>query len=77
MTARDASTLRHVSLAALLGIDARVLLTTDDPAVHLVYDKLVEHGIKFSDVRGTNEAREHAYEHIRTLAEAWKPKGRS
>jgi hypothetical protein len=44
MTAGDASTLRQVSLAALIGLDARVLLSTDDPAVHTVYDRIIEQG---------------------------------
>lgn len=42
MSAGDASTLRQVSLAALLGLDARLLLTTDDPATHVVYDRLID-----------------------------------
>lgn len=42
MTAGDASTLRQVSLAALLGLDARALLATDDAATHIVYDKVIE-----------------------------------
>lgn len=77
MKAGDASTLRQVSLAALLGIDARVLLTTDDPAVHLVYDRIVSQAQEWADVRSTNQAREHAYEVIHSLAEATKPRGRS
>jgi len=31
-----------VSLAALLGIDARTLLTTDDAATHVVYDRVID-----------------------------------
>lgn len=42
MSAVDATTLRQVSTAALIGLDARVLLTTDEPAVHAVYDRVID-----------------------------------
>jgi hypothetical protein len=57
MNAGDASTLRQVSLAALVGLDARPLLGTDEPAIHVVYDKLIEQGIKLWLHR--NEVHQH------------------
>lgn len=60
MTAGDATTLRQVSLAANLGIDATVLLATDDVATRLVYDRVVEGALKIAiateDVRSNNQA---------------------
>jgi hypothetical protein len=49
-----------VSLAALIGIDARILLTTDDIATHVVYDKVIEQtrewAIKRTDQLQHNQA---------------------
>lgn len=60
MSAGDADTLRQVSLAALLGLDARLLLDTDDPATHVVYRRIIEDArvlsIHRDEVRGHNQA---------------------
>lgn len=71
MNAGDASTLRQVSLAAILGLDARVLLTTDDPAAHVVYDSIIQTTAKWWDTRTTNIARETAYEIVKAFAEVF------
>lgn len=47
MSAGDASTLRQVSLAALIGLDARPLLSTDDAAMHVAYDKVIDQSVKW------------------------------
>jgi hypothetical protein len=70
MTARDTSTLRQVSLAALLGIDAHVLLATDDAATHAVYDKIIEQARTWSIDRQHIEARNIAVAVINELNEA-------
>ena len=70
MTARDASTLRQVSLAALLGIDARPLLATDDPATHVVYDKIIEQSRLWNIERSHMEARNVAVSVVNELNEA-------
>lgn len=61
MNAGDASTLRQVSLAALLGLDARVLLRTDDTATHVVYDKVIEQTRDWYVKRTTIQQQNQAY----------------
>jgi hypothetical protein len=70
MSARDTFTLRQVSLAALLGIDAHALLATDDPATHAVYDKVIEQARLWSMERSQVEARNIAISVISELNEA-------
>jgi hypothetical protein len=70
MTAGDTSTLRQVSLAALLGIDARLLLATDDAATHVVYDKIIEQARLWNVERSHTEARNIAVAVISELNEA-------
>jgi hypothetical protein len=70
MTAGDTSTLRQVSLAALLGIDAHVLLTTDDAATHAAYDRIIEQSREWSIARSNAEARNIAVSVINELNEA-------
>lgn len=70
MSAGDATTLRQVSLAALLGLDARVLLTTDEPATHAVYRRVIEQARMMSIERAAGHARQQAVATIGLLAEA-------
>lgn len=71
MSAGDASTLRQVSLAAVIGLDARALLATDDPAMHEVYDRLIEQTRRrYIDTRAL-EARNQAAHVINGLLETF------
>jgi hypothetical protein len=72
MSARDANTMRQVSLAALLGLDARPLLTTDDPVTHVVYAKLIRQAREWYVERAQSEQRSLAVLVINTLGEALK-----
>lgn len=62
MSAGDTSTLRQVSLAALLGYDARVLLATDDAATHVVHRRVIEQARAWWVERSLMDAKNHAIE---------------
>lgn len=74
MNAGDASTLRQVSLAALLGIDARLLLSTDDAATHVVYDKVIEQAREWWLYRAQMQRRNLAVEVVNVIGEAFGKK---
>lgn len=71
MRAGDATTLRQVSLAALLGLDARLLLTTDDPATHVVYRRAIEQARVWWIERNRIENRNVAVAVVNAIGEAF------
>lgn len=77
MSARDATTLRQVSLAALLGIDARPLLASDDAATRIAYDRVIEQAREWAVARSLQDAKNHAIETGNMLAEFFGGKKRS
>jgi hypothetical protein len=72
MSAGDTNTLKLVSLAALLGLDASVLLTSDDDVTHAVWRKVIEQSQEWWPVQANSMAQRIADRVIATLAEALK-----
>jgi hypothetical protein len=75
MSAVDADTLRQVSTAALIGLDARALLTTDEPAVHVVYGKVIDQAVDWWRQREQHLRRNRAVEIVNAFSDALKKKG--
>jgi len=63
-----------VSLAALLGIDARTLLTTDDAATHVVYDRVIDQAREWWLYRADLQRHNLAVDIVNTLGEAFGKK---
>lgn len=61
-----------MSLAALVGLDARALLTTDDPITHALYDRMIEQSVDWWIERARTQARVHAVAMWNVLGEAMK-----